>query len=250
MASSSSLPTAAASPPLLDRSRVAAWWHTIVFVIGMLMYGALQRHAASRVTGPHARSRVSLYLSTIVFEFVLLGYIWFLGLRPAGKKLRDIIGGKWARFSDFLIDVGVALLFWMVVATFLIVFNLTFGKNNSGMEALKALLPHGPLEMVLWVLLSCTAGFCEETVFRGYLQRQFFALTGMAPVAVIGQALIFGSVHLYQGVKGAVGIACYGVLFGILAISRNSLRPGMIQHAGQDTFSGLIGSILEKHHYI
>jgi len=246
----SSPPNAPASPPLLDRSRVAAWWHTIVFVIGMLVYGALQRHAASRLTGPHARSRVSLYLSTIVFEFVLLGYIWFLGLRPAGKKLRDIIGGKWARFSDFLIDVGVALLFWMVVATFLIVFNLTFGKNNSGMEALKALLPHGPFEMALWVLLSCTAGFCEETVFRGYLQRQFFALTGMAPVAVIGQALIFGSVHLYQGVKGAIAIACYGALFGILAISRNSLRPGMIQHAGQDTFSGLIGSILEKHHYI
>jgi uncharacterized protein len=246
----SSPPIAPVAPPFLDRTPVAAWWHTIVFVIFMLAYGGLERLTASKLTGPNAHSRVRLYLSTIVFEFVLLAYVWFLGLWPKGKKLRDLIGGKWARFSDFLIDVGVALLFWMVVATFLVIFNLTFGKNDTGLGALKALLPKGPLEMVLWVVLSMTAGFCEETVFRGYVLRQFYALTGMAPVAVVAQALLFGSVHLYQGVKGAIAIACYGALFGILAISRNSLRPGMIQHAGQDTFSGLIGSILEKHHYI
>lgn len=246
----SSPPIATPAPSLLDRTPVAAWWHTIVFVIGMLVYGTFQIHATARLTGPHARSRVWLYMSTIVFEYVLLGYVYFLGLRPAGKKLRDLIGGKWARFSDFLIDFGVALLFWMVVATFLIIISLILGRNSGGLEALKALLPQGPLEMVLWVVLSMTAGFCEETVFRGYLQRQFFALTGMAPIAVVGQALIFGSVHLYQGWKGAITIACYGALFGILAISRNSLRPGMIQHAGQDTFSGLIGGILAKHHYI
>ena len=28
-------------------------------------------------------------------------------------------------------------------------------------------------------------GFCEEAVFRGYLQRQFHALTGSASIAVL-----------------------------------------------------------------
>jgi len=99
-------------------------------------------------------------------------------------------------------------------------------------------------------MLSVTAGFCEEVAFRGYLQRQFLALTGMAPLAVVGQAIVFGSVHLYQGVKGAITITVYGALFGVLAIVRNSLRPGIIQHAAQDTFAGVVGSLLAKYKYI
>jgi uncharacterized protein len=243
-------PVAPVASPSEDRSPVAAWWHTIVFVIGILAYSVYQMSLASRMTGINARTRVNLYCMTILFEFVLLGYIWLLGLRPAGKRLRDLIGGKWSRPRDVLIDIGVALLFWMVVVTFLLVFALVFGQNTAGIKAIKTMFPQGPLEMVLWVVLSVSAGFCEEVMFRGYLQRQFLALTGMEPAAVVCQALVFGAAHLYQGVKGAIAIAGYGALFGILAISRKSLRPGMIQHASQDTFSGLLGSILAKHKLI
>jgi membrane protease YdiL (CAAX protease family) len=246
----SSPPIEVAAPPLYDRTPVAAWWHTIVFVIGMLAYGASQMHITSRMVGAHPRSRLSLYLSTIAFELVLLGYVWLLGLRPAGKRLRDVIGGKWMRPSDVLRDIGVALLFWMVVVTFLAIVNVTLGQDSVGLKAMRALLPQGALELAIWVTLSVTAGFCEELVFRGYLQRQIFALTGMAPAAVVGQAIVFGSVHLYQGVRGAIAITGYGALFGILAISRNSLRPGMMQHAGQDSFAGIVGSFLARHHYI
>lgn len=243
-------PTSPAAPAAPDRTPVAAWWHTIVFVIGMLAYGASQRHFTSRMAGPHARGRIFVYLSTIVFELVLVAYVWLLGLRPAGTRVRDLIGGKWSRASDVLVDIGVAILFWMVVVVFLVTVNLTLGQDKTALASLKSLLPQGPLEMLLWVALSSTAGFCEELVFRGYLQRQFFALTGKATAAVIGQALLFGSVHLYQGVRGALAIGGYGALFGILAFYRKSLRPGMLQHAGQDSFSGIIGSILAKHHFI
>ena len=58
--------------------------------------------------------------------------------------------------------------------------------------------------MTVWVLLSISAGFCEEFVFRGYLQKQFFALTGSDAAAIAGQALIFGVAHGYQGVKGMI----------------------------------------------
>jgi membrane protease YdiL (CAAX protease family) len=99
----------------------------------------------------------------------------------------------------------------------------------------------------MWVCLSTTAGFCEEFIFRGYLQRQFLALTGRPEAAVVFQALIFGAAHLYQGWKGAVTITAYGALFGGLAAWRKSLRPGMMQHAAQDTFSGLVASYAMRH---
>lgn len=229
---------------------MAAWWHTIVFVVAMFAYGLSQLHLRARLTTGHAHSRLTVYFATIIFECVLLGYVWLLGLRPAGKSLREIIGGKWTRFSDVLADVGAALLFWMVVIVFLGILRAILGPNSTGLQSIKFLLPQSPLELIVWVVLSVTAGFCEEVAFRGYLQRQFLALTGMAPIAVVCQAIVFGSVHLYQGVKGTIAITVYGALFGGLAIVRNSLRPGIIQHAAQDTFAGVVGSLLAKYKYI
>jgi membrane protease YdiL (CAAX protease family) len=204
----------------------------------------------ARMTGAHPRSRVSLYCLTIAFEFVMVGYVWLLGLRPAGKRIRDLIGGKWDKPGDFFKDVGIAFIFWLVVVAYLVSTGLVFGKNPGSLDAMKAMSPRSAVEIVLWVALSVSAGFCEELVFRGYLQRQFYALTGMAPAAVICQALVFGAAHLYQGVQGAAVIAGYGALFGILAASRNSLRPGMIQHGAQDTFTGLLVSIAIRHKLI
>jgi uncharacterized protein len=190
-----------------------------------------------------------LYVITVVFELILLAYVWLLGLRPAGKRLRDIIGGKWKDWGDFWLDVGIAGVFWMAVVGMLIAMRFLLGRNNAALEATKALLPRTYAEMIVWVVLSVTAGFCEELIFRGYLQRQFFAFTGKIELAVVFQAIVFGAAHLYQGWKGAATIAVYGALFGILAAWRRSLRPGMIQHAAQDTFSGLLGSFALRHHY-
>ena len=56
----------------------------------------------------------------------------------------------------------------------------------------------------------------------------------------LGQAAIFGLSHGYQGAKPMLVIAVYGLLFGLLAQLRGSLRPGMIAHAWQDVFSGVL----------
>jgi hypothetical protein len=45
--------------------------------------------------------------------------------------------------------------------------------------------------------------------------------------------------HGYQGLEACVKIAIYGTLFGLLALWRGSLRPGMMAHAGSDIMSGI-----------
>jgi uncharacterized protein len=246
-----SVPTNLPTPrgPTADGDRVAPVWHTVVFVVvtlGLTFLQARQRPPVSQVNLP---TRLPLYLVMIVFELMLVAYVWLLGLRPAGKSVRDIMGGKWNTWRDFWVDVGIAAGFWVVVIAALLAVRIILGKNSEGWEASQLLLPRTYAEMVVWVVVSVTAGFSEELVFRGYLQRQFLALTGRAEFAIVLQALVFGAAHLYQGWKGAVTIAVYGVLFGALAAWRKSLRPGMIQHAAQDTFSGLVGGFALRHHY-
>ena len=88
--------------------------------------------------------------------------------------------------------------------------------------------------------LALTAGFCEEIIFRGYLQKQFAAASGMASIGILAQGVLFGAAHGYQGTKLMFTIGVYGALFGILAAWRKSLRPGMMAHFLQDFISGLL----------
>ena len=82
---------------------------------------------------------------------------------------------------------------------------------------------------------------CHSFRFLGYFQRQFEVLTRSKWIALFLQAALFGISHGYQGVEACVKIAIFGALYGLLALWRGSLRPGMIAHAGSDIVSGIFG---------
>ncbi len=107
------------------------------------------------------------------------------------------------------------------------------------------MLPQGIVEMTVWAALSVTAGICEETIFRGYLQRQFTAITKSAPAGIVISAIAFGAAHGYQGFRFAILISLFGAMFGILAYWRRSVRPGMIAHAWQDTLGGVVSNLVK-----
>jgi membrane protease YdiL (CAAX protease family) len=236
-----SLPTLQSDKPRL----LAPVWHTVVLILFVLATAYFQ--SRNRIENHKIIHRVVLYSFMICFEWVLFAYVWFLGIRPTGRKLSEVIGGRWATARDVWRDIGAALVFWLIVIAFLLVAGLALGPNSEMNKVVQVIMPRSPVEMAAWVLLSISAGFCEEFVFRGYLQKQFLALTGSDAAAIAAQALIFGAAHLYQGVKGLVIITLYGALFGILAVVRQSLRPGMIQHALQDSSAGIGVSLLAKH---
>ena len=145
--------------------------------------------------------------------------------------------------EDFFKDVGIAAGFWFVSLFVLGGTALALHANRRGDE-LGSMLPQTGLESLLWVMTAVTAGICEEIIFRGYFQKQLVAWTNNVSAGVLLTAIIFGSVHLYQGWKSAVVILVFGLLFGMLAEWRKSLRPGMMAHAWQDTIAGLLAPML------
>ncbi|MFZ3216744.1 MAG: type II CAAX endopeptidase family protein [Candidatus Acidiferrales bacterium] len=239
-------PATAGTEPKPGRVLLAPLWHTIVLVLFMLGYAYYGRGSVAKIEGRHLASKVPLYLFMIAFELALVAYVWFLGVKPSGGSFRAVIGGKWSGARDVFRDIGIAFLFWIVVIVALLSLGLVLGKNSDGVKAAVALSPQSVPEMILWVLLAVSAGFCEEFVFRGYLQKQLLGITGSEVAAVALQALVFGTAHSYQGIKAMVSITVYGALFGILAVYRRSLRPGMLQHAMQDTTAGLMFGLLKR----
>ena len=227
------------------RRPVAPAWHTAVFILIVFGAAALsaERHGERLVSHGH----LFTYLFTMGWEWLLVGFVLW-GARKNGFTLRDLVGGKWKSPEDGLIDVAIAVGFWIVAALILVLAAAAAGlvspdKLEAAKKNVDILKPLGRLESVIWVCLSITAGFCEEVMFRGYLQKQFAAWTRSDIVALLLQAIIFGIAHSYQGARLAFVVTIYGMLFGVLAVLRRSLRPGMMAHAMQDTLSGLAGNL-------
>ena len=221
-------------------SGIAPAWHTtivLLVLLGVSLAGArIQLPAIAGIEG-----RAPSYLLVMVIEWAIVAFIWW-GVGRRGVRLSALIGGSWGRgayvWRDLAIGVGFILVFGGAAQV------LTSLLKAAPPQALRAMLPQTPLELILWVPLSMTGGFCEEVIFRGYLQRQFSVLARSLVAGIALQGIVFGLSHGYQGWKLMSIIALYGVCFGWLARWRRSLRPGMIGHALQDTAGGLLARFL------
>ncbi len=94
-------------------------------------------------------------------------------------------------------------------------------------------LPNNATERWAFILISLTAGVCEEVLFRGFLIR--FLRDGGPAIPLIGALALssaaFGLGHLYQGFKGVMTTTVAGIVFGLLFLLTGSLIPGIVLHA-------------------
>ena len=225
---------------------LAPWWHTAILIAVLLLVslnGTRGKHPL--VAGG---SKLPEYIWTMIWEWMLVGFIWF-GIRKR-MRLRQLIGGRWASLEDFVLDIVYAAAFWgcamFVLGVAAKLMHLDHGgKMESMRRSLGFLTPGTNLELAVWFCTSATAGFCEEIIFRGYLQLQFAALGNSMLVGVLLSAAVFGASHGYEGVARMALIAIYGLMFGLLAWWRKSLRPGMIAHAWHDSLSGAVLRMLK-----
>jgi uncharacterized protein len=198
-----------------NRRPVASLYHTVglLLILALITYGGVRTHGTT-TKASSAVNLVQLYLTVMAGEWALVFYVW-RGIPRRGVTLRELIGGNWSDVRAFARMLGTAVLFWFVWEGSARAMHLLLGTSST--PNVTAMLPRSSAQIVLWCMVSCTAGFCEEVLYRGYLQRQFAAWTGSAPAAIAIQAVIFGASHGYQGAKQVVIISVLGALYGILA---------------------------------
>jgi membrane protease YdiL (CAAX protease family) len=214
---------------------IAPVWHTVIVLFALIGLAlAVARSQTLPFVGAYGKG--AGYVWIIVFEWVIVGFVCFGG-RRWGRSLGDLIGGNWARPLAILRDAAVSLAFLVII------FVVSQGLGNllqaEPNEAVRNLIPRSSTQVFLFLTLALTAGFCEEVIYRGYLQRQFAALTQSAAGGIVLQALTFGAGHTYQGWRFVLIISVIGTMFGLLAHRCCSLRPGIVAHFLQDGIGGL-----------
>jgi len=115
-------------------------------------------------------------------------------------------------------------------------------------------VPTLPLRWLAVVVSAASAGICEETGFRGYMQHPIEVRHGPG-VAILISSLFFMALHLTKAwaLVGMIPIVFgAGVLLGLLAWSSRSLLPGMLGHFVMDVglfaywWTGIAGDFRER----
>jgi membrane protease YdiL (CAAX protease family) len=224
---------------------VASWRHSLVFlgiVAGVIAAGFAAQNRevpGGGLVEAHVHV-IPIYLSVTGMNWLLAYFAW-RGVRKHGGGVNALIGGRWGSRRDVLRDLGIAVLFWGAFVAVAWSMDALLGHGSE--KSVDVLLPRTVLEIVVWIATSASAGFCEELVFRGYVQRQGLALSQSATVAVALQGLIFGLMHAYQGWRAVVTISVLGMMFGGLAAWRKTLRIGMVAHTWQDVWAGWLSHL-------
>jgi membrane protease YdiL (CAAX protease family) len=237
--------------PRLLASQLASWRHLAGFFLigaGVVAMGFLAQHAPSAggepagtgQLGSHSQA-IPIYLAAIFMDWALFYYCW-AGVHRRGGTLAMLSGGRWTSWRSLAVDIGIAAPFWALWEGAAYGVSRLLGPSSA--KTVDSLLPKSLLEVLIWIAASITAGFCEELVFRGYLQRQIRALSGSVLAAVLGQGLVFGLFHSYQGWKNVIVISVLGGLYGVLASWRGNLRANIVAHAWSDVWGGWLQMVV------
>jgi membrane protease YdiL (CAAX protease family) len=168
-----------------------------------------------------------------------IGFRPVFTISPLPGEISWLLPHAWVRY---LAEALIAIAFIITVALpigIIIWKKLTKRPRKYSSATLKSFsyfLPATWTERRWWVLVSISAGVCEEVLFRGFMLRYLhvFPWTLNLTLALLISSVIFGINHLYQGAGGVAGTAIVGFLFGLLFLLTGNLLLPIIFHGVMD----------------
>jgi len=219
----------------------------VVFVFLLLVVATILEYAYfwPRLRADAARSRPStrprayqrMAIAQWFFGLSALA-IWATHQRPWPTLGLTLPRGSALALACVVVLAGGALVLlqlWSVI-------RLPIARRIAARPKLDAVaftLPHTRGEAVWFFVLSITAGFCEELLYRGYLVWFFAPWLGTVG-SMTAIAIVFGVSHIYQGRRGAITATLAGAVMAAIVLATGSLIPAMIVHALIDIGSGTV----------
>ena len=147
---------------------------------------------------------------------------------PGIRDLRGFV------LQDPGVVFGVSFGMLLAIVVLTAVGAIAARKDKEGVATIgdvAAMLPRNRQELVLGGLLSVNAGVVEELMFRLALPALVFGATGSALAAALGSVLLFGALHVYQGVAGVIGSTVIGAIMMLLYAVSGTIAVPIIAHA-------------------
>ena len=212
-------------------------------VFGFNKFGAVLAVAAAGAIGLAIPDMALLHHTYLAFATIVILVLWLLW---RGERLSQF-GLIFPRKFLLYLVLGLALaIVGNVVDTIVrsvstpLIVSLTGANPHLDAETFAAIKGNLPLYLEIVPCVWLFAAFGEEFLFRGYLMTRLAQIFGEGKaawgIAIIGQAILFGLAHWYQGLVGMVPIGLGALVTGIACVAwGRNLWPAILAHGLIDT---------------
>lgn len=164
----------------------------------------------------------------VLFRFGLLAVclvlLWWSGFSPAQFGF--------VRFSiprDLFLGAGLGIVLVWGVNLFSVLLLSDTSAGFYSKHALFSMRPTSAAEMVLTALATLPAAALEELLFRS-MWIGGFSVWLSVPALIVAIAILFGVMHVAQGLWGILVTGIVGVLFGMLFVWSGSFWLILVTH--------------------
>jgi membrane protease YdiL (CAAX protease family) len=202
----------------------------LAIVFSLVLVGGVPAlsYSTARNTELWKIPRLGLYISAVFSQWLLtivgLGVVYVVARKVfvqgfAAMPLRPAL--EWGAGITVAAVLGLGLVIWCEGR----------GWLPREPDLVYLLIPETSREK-LWafLILSPTAAFCEEFLFRGYLLTQLHDWLHSLMWAWVVSCVAFGLAHCYQGWSGMTRAGLLGALLAYPVVRWGSLYPAMLAH--------------------
>lgn len=185
--------------------------------------------------------RLALYASTIAFQWIAVAVILW---RVAAHGISLAQLGVAISNGDLVLIVAIILAGLILANQLVSLRQLT--KNPDELHGIVSQLalkifPQDAVERLAFFAVVVTVAFCEELIYRGFVQHVLRNwLGGLTVAGILGSAAMFGLAHVYQGRRGLIAAFVVGLLFSVARAWTGSLAPSIVAHFVADFSAGLL----------
>ena len=212
----------------------------VVIVVGLILLG----------TWPLDGGQISLEFFAIVglLDTACIALLIRLFLTLSGETSRDVFLGRRPAWGEIWRGLALVPVAYIGVAAVVLTLRWIAPWLQTVEQNPLEHYMRSPLEAGIFLVVVMLAGGIREELQRAFILHRFESIHFTLPLfgfrlrlggvrfGLVVFTLIFGLLHIYEGVDAAVAIGLLGLFWGVLYIRRRSVVMPMVNHA---CFNGL-----------
>lgn len=217
---------------MLNKKRLSVLDANLLYLIGAILFWTIGAHYQSK----------SLQSGLIITQYVVIllpPIIYIMAKRLNIKQALRL--NKISFKHGFLVGCITILAYPSAVFANALIMTIMSFVGNLNIPQLPTATTSSEY-IVLMLIISISAGICEEVFFRGFVLSGYERMGNKK--AIVLSAVLFGFFHF--NLYNLVGPIVLGLVFGYLVQITDSIFAGMIGHIVNNGFAVTLGFIINS----
>jgi membrane protease YdiL (CAAX protease family) len=175
------------------------------------------------------------FIATVsLLDTALIALLIRVFLALSGETSRDVFLGVRPVSKEFLRGLLLVPIVFAGVLGLVLVLRAVGPWTHLDKNPLEAYM-RTPVDAAIFTVVVVLAGGIREELQRAFILHRFQQRLGGVWLGLALYSVVFGVLHIDQGLDAMIAVGLLGVFWGILYIKRGSAVMSMVNHAGFNT---------------